>query len=595
MQGYRILWLLAATLTRFSHGENGNQQKMLVAFRCVSSQGFLRTAPSAKLGHVLTATRHDINARENREVAWEVIDAIPGWVWIRHVSSQRFVATTAPPDRPAWMATATDEKPSAKGGLFRLEHRRNSKEWFLYSNHTGGYLNCIDGGLIRGHGYYPHNQEAATREPSTEFEVVPLNRDGSYIDNDPLLGDSSVGANLSHDGGDHRSGGERAQQQQQQQQRAGLPVTLRRQTNRQSASSPTAAQTRRSGGGKAGTCRATCKVAFDESGGGYPTPSFSGPLADFVCPSMFRDLSDYVWKWPFSHFKESVSTADPGLAAKCLPSVPIVYAHAGTQDQVATWVQKSLRRPYILMTGQSDWPVSRSKAVLGDPFLVKWFAQNADVAHPKLQQVPIGLNCFEHAPEMHQALQALKEKEEAPLRPHLVLVNFGNTHPSRRKVWDHFCGKSSPNKHFATCSVKSQQNNVRGNPHLVTYYRKVASHKFVAAPRGNGWDTHRLWEALYLGCVPIVESSVLDPLYAQLPVLIVKTWKGLDEAALERAYEKLGPKTADGLFSANDAPLLHRAHYQALIEATRREAIAKLDKLQDTANPVNTSRFRCWG
>jgi hypothetical protein len=389
---------------------------------------------------------------------------------------------------------------------------------------------------------------------------------------------------------------------------------------------------------------------------------------------MFRDLSDYVWKWPFSHFKESVSTVDPPLAAKCLPQVPIVYAHAGTQDALAQWVKTTLRRPYILVTGQSDWSVSRSKGVLSDPFLVKWFAQNADVSHQKLAQIPIGLNCFEHAPEMHQALQALREKQtqlqqqqlegsseapsssSPPSRPHLVLVNFGNTHSSRKKVWEHFCGKGSPNKEFATCSVKSQQNNVRGNPHLVSYYRKVnsvhlwlcldelpfvfvyplgtvsslcyhmlppfvlsfllspillsrflhpcsppsffffiikvASHKFVVAPRGNGWDTHRLWEALYLGCVPIVESSVLDPLYKQLPVLIVNTWKGLDKDALLKAYAKLGPKTDDGLFRAKDTPLLHRPHFHALLEATRSAA---LEKYQVPGATGNSSRFRCWG
>lgn len=48
--------------------------------------------------------------------------------------------------------------------------------------------------------------------------------------------------------------------------------------------------------------------------------------------------------------------------------------------------------------------------VLGDPNLVHWFAQNSDGAHPKLSPVPIGLNCFEHAPEMDEALRILRER-----------------------------------------------------------------------------------------------------------------------------------------------------------------------------------------
>jgi hypothetical protein len=60
---------------------------------------------------------------------------------------------------------------------------------------------------------------------------------------------------------------------------------------------------------------------------------------------------------------------------------------------------------------------------------------------------------------MHQALQDLKTVDLPRVK--LVLVNFGNTHPSRAAVWDHFCGKGKT-INFVTCSVKSQQNNVRG-------------------------------------------------------------------------------------------------------------------------------------
>lgn len=130
---------------------------------------------------------------------------------------------------------------------------------------------------------------------------------------------------------------------------------------------------------------------------------------------------------------------------------------------------------------------------MGDPNLLRWYSQNADITHPKLYPLPIGLNCFEHAPEMHQTLGQLGNVQ----RNKVLMVNFGNTHPSRKQVWEQFCGKNA-NKPFATCKVKSQSNNIQGNPHLVSYYKKVAEHKFVLSPRGNGLDTHRLWEALYL-------------------------------------------------------------------------------------------------
>jgi len=66
-------------------------------------------------------------------------------------------------------------------------------------------------------------------------------------------------------------------------------------------------------------------------------------------------------QWPFSHFGERATTAPQDIAAKCLPVVPIVYAHAGTHEAVATWSKQVLKRPYILMTGECV-PVVQSHA-----------------------------------------------------------------------------------------------------------------------------------------------------------------------------------------------------------------------------------------
>jgi hypothetical protein len=45
--------------------------------------------------------------------------------------------------------------------------------------------------------------------------------------------------------------------------------------------------------------------------------------------------------------------------------------------------------------------------------------------------------------------------------------------------------------------------------------------RYVVAPRGGGEDTHRAWEALYLGAVPIVKHSPIDSVFKDLPVHFV--------------------------------------------------------------------------
>lgn len=71
------------------------------------------------------------------------------------------------------------------------------------------------------------------------------------------------------------------------------------------------------------------------------------------------------------------------------------------------------------------------------------------------------------------------------------------------------------------------------------YLFTMQQHKFVLSPVGNGVDSHRTWEALLAGSIPIVESSVRDSMYEGLPVLIVQSWSELSLPLLESAYINL--------------------------------------------------------
>lgn len=59
----------------------------------------------------------------------------------------------------------------------------------------------------------------------------------------------------------------------------------------------------------------------------------------------------------------------------------------------------------------------------------------------------------------------------------------------------------------------------------LAYLRSISEHDFVLCPRGNGRDTHRLWETLYLGSIPIVKNGELPgQLLRDFPVWIVNEW-----------------------------------------------------------------------
>jgi hypothetical protein len=58
---------------------------------------------------------------------------------------------------------------------------------------------------------------------------------------------------------------------------------------------------------------------------------------------------------------------------------------------------------------------------------------------------------------------------------------------------------------------------------------------FVACPRGNGIDTHRFWESVYLGAIPIILRTDKIPSYDIAPHVVIDSWLELNQYT----YQKL--------------------------------------------------------
>eukprot|EP00941_MAST-03F_sp_MAST-3F-sp1_P006045 g6045.t1 len=88
-----------------------------------------------------------------------------------------------------------------------------------------------------------------------------------------------------------------------------------------------------------------------------------------------------------------------------------------------------------------------------------------------------------------------------------------------------------------------QKKNVVGITTNVWYYDMLSKYKYVACPKGLGIDTHRTWESLYMGAIPIVLKSSISPVYEGLPVIQLDSWEELNEESLtipeNSSYEKL--------------------------------------------------------
>jgi hypothetical protein len=170
-------------------------------------------------------------------------------------------------------------------------------------------------------------------------------------------------------------------------------------------------------------------------------------------------------------------------------------------------------KPLVLITHNSDYNLLEDdpmiKRVLDSPLLKCWWGQNLCFVHPKMRPLPIGIanSMWEHGNLEYYRNINLEKTED-------VYFNFNiATSPEKREVC--FQAISQDKQMLQMVSVKEN-------------VARLAKYRRCICPEGNGVDTHRLWEAMYLKCCPIVlETPFIKTLahYMEgLPISIVKSW-----------------------------------------------------------------------
>ena len=68
---------------------------------------------------------------------------------------------------------------------------------------------------------------------------------------------------------------------------------------------------------------------------------------------------------------------------------------------------------------------------------------------------------------------------------------------------------------------------------------QILRHRFVLCPPGNGVDTHRMWEALAAGAIPVVLRSQAMKPFESLPILFVEDYREVTRELLESAASQI--------------------------------------------------------
>lgn len=200
---------------------------------------------------------------------------------------------------------------------------------------------------------------------------------------------------------------------------------------------------------------------------------------------------------------------------------------------------------FVLVTGDCDESCyedvltnSMFEKLINNPKLVHWFSQNCVSEHEKLTKLPIGLDYHTISNNMHhswgpnqspldQERELILLKSRSPPFYERTIKAYANYHffMTTRYGMDRVDAKKSIPENL----VFYEPSKV---PRIQTWTNQV-QYSFVISPHGNGFDCHRTWEALLLGCIPIMKKSRIDSLFKDLPVLIVNDWSDVTQELLD--------------------------------------------------------------
>lgn len=208
-----------------------------------------------------------------------------------------------------------------------------------------------------------------------------------------------------------------------------------------------------------------------------------------------------------------------------------IYVCTDALNNFAINFLPKINEPFVLVSGDSDIPITNINdftisTILNNKYLLSWYAQNLSTIHPKLFHLPIGLDY--HTMWEKPGIWGLSAI--SPIAQENMLISTLSSSPEFTKRYlTFYC-----NWHFQLsrgdrqdCYNRIDKTMCYFEPNFVprsSAWVRQAECMFVLSPEGVGIDCHRTWEAILLGCIPIVKRNAISNLFVDLPVLIVDDW-----------------------------------------------------------------------
>jgi len=231
--------------------------------------------------------------------------------------------------------------------------------------------------------------------------------------------------------------------------------------------------------------------------------------------------------------KEDIITSDAYMQA--FPDIyyktDVIYANTSITWRGHKHDPPPLKTTNIIISGHSDYGIHDSHFLRYSPKI--WWTINKEttISSLNIHSLPLGVTNDTNESPVHRIYGnkdiMIKVMQQDIQKMNLAFMNINvSTYHERQTIVDKF-------RHQPWVTISSPRQSFEGREQFL---KDIKAHEFVFCPRGNGVDTHRLWETLYMGSIPIVKKHVAYNDFSDFPICFVNDW---DDVTEEFLREKL--------------------------------------------------------
>jgi len=261
---------------------------------------------------------------------------------------------------------------------------------------------------------------------------------------------------------------------------------------------------------------------------------------DWIQGNKFAEMADFTFSPPVKHMDDYYNLPNTldliKMGDRSIVFTTPFYAKALFE------VLGDFRRQFIVITHNGDNEVNdlgvgymdgRGNYIATDKFgipdnIIRWYATNVNTAHNKVEAIPSGLENNKWQPDARKKERMLEKLSTVREIRNIAYVDFSTT-------WN-----VGERKHiYNLLEDKPWVTLFRDGANFGRFLDNVYSHRFVVCPRGNGIATHREWETLYMGSIPIQKRDLNNRFFVDLPICFVEDWEEVTESFLDSEYERI--------------------------------------------------------